>query len=128
MSGFGDFWTNLVKVIPTLPPGSLSQVGGFFNKGSNTKVMQLLQQLHDDPTSAASVKTALIQADAPDTVLNWVDAAGAAAAAKDANGFNNAIAQARDAELHSNGTFGSIGNVLGGANRGGGFHPHFGRR
>jgi hypothetical protein len=108
-----DFWTNLTSTISKLSPTALGQVGGFFSSGSNTEVMQLLQQLHDDPSSASTVKTALIAAKAPDTVLNWVDAAAQAAANKDANGFANAIANAKDAELKSNGTIGSISNVIG---------------
>lgn len=114
-----DFWTNLTSTISKLSPTALGQVGGFFSQGSDTKVMQLIQDLHDDPSSAGAVKIALTQAGAPDTVLNWVDAAAQAAASKDANGFANAIAQAKDAELHSNGTFSSISNVIGPLSGGG---------
>jgi len=122
-----DFWTSLTSGIAKLNPSALGQVGGFFNQGSNTEVMQLIQQLHDDPTSASNVKTAMIAAKAPEAVLNWVDAAAQAAANKDATGFANAITQAKNAELNSNGTFSSISNILG-QRTGGSFHPHFGRR
>jgi hypothetical protein len=107
-----DFWTDFVNGISKLPPTALGQVGGFFSQGTNTTVMNLIQQLHDDPSSASQVKTALIAASAPATVLNWVDAAGQAAANKDANGFATAIANAKNAELESNGTFGNIGGIL----------------
>lgn len=125
-----DFWTNLTSTISKLSPTALGQVGGFFSQGSDTQVMQLIQQLHDDPSSASNVKTALIAAKAPDTVLNWVDAAAQAAANKDPNGFANAIANAKDAELHSNGTFSSISNVIGPLTGGGNgpnwrSHPFF---
>jgi len=123
-----SFWSDLVTALPKLGPGALGQVGGFFSTGSNTKIMQLIQQLHDDPTSAANVKTALIADNAPETVLNWVDAAAQAAANKDANGFANAIAQAKDAALHANGTFGNIGTILTNSQRtGGSWHTHFRR-
>lgn len=131
MSGFGDFWKNLGTVLPTLNPSTLGQVGGFFHQGSNDQVVKLLQQLHDDPTSAASVKTALITAGASDKVRNWVDAAAVAAANKDVNGFNQAMSNAKDAALESNGTFSNISNVINPwvQNRGaggtvGGWHPH----
>lgn len=119
-----DFWDVLKTGITTLGPGQLGRVGGFFHQGSQTKIMTLIQQLHDDPTTAPSVKTALVEEGASETVMNWINAASDAAAAKNPDRFNDAISRARDAELQSNGTFGNIGSIF---NERPQWHPHFRR-